>query len=181
VRHIRLAEPTTLGRKLNIGIENSRAPIIQKLDDDDFYRESFLTRSVGAVQKATDEQAIVTWDCFTVFIVGQSEVRYSGHGWTTGGTLCFRRSLWEQQPFRDEPNRVDAWFIEDHRARLLKICDPEQYMLVRHGRNTWERLSNGMPVDDYFRFLPRHHRTLDELVEPIDRAFYHSLAHGGGK
>lgn len=179
VRYVRLNKPTMLGCKLNIGIENSSGALIQKLDDDDFYQQDFLARSVSSLP-ANEASAIVTWDCFTVFIAGQSGVRFSGHGWTTGGTLCFHRRLWEQRPFRDEPSRVDAWFIEDHRPRLIKICAPELYMLVRHGRNTWAQLSNGVPVDDYFRFLPAQGHRLDDLIEPLDRSFYQSLANGGG-
>jgi len=181
VRHIRLNERTPLGRKLNIGIEQSSGEIIQKLDDDDFYQQDFLARSVTALQEASDERAIVTWDCFTIFIAGESYVRYSGHGWTTGGTLCFRRSLWEQGQFRNEPRRVDTWFIEDHNPRLVKICAPDLYMLVRHGRNTWGRLDTGFPVDDYFKSMPKHARALDDVIEPIDRAFYHSLKKEGAR
>jgi glycosyltransferase involved in cell wall biosynthesis len=181
VRHIRLREPTTLGRKLNIGIEHSAGPIIQKLDDDDFYQQDFLARSVAALEESKEERTLVTWDCFTILMAGERYVRYSGHGWTTGGTLCFRRKLWEQQPFRDEPCRVDAWFIEDNAPQLLRVCAPELYMLVRHGRNTWTRLSNDAPVDDYFKSLPPHARPLDDIIEPIDRLFYHSLRNGGAR
>jgi glycosyltransferase involved in cell wall biosynthesis len=178
VRHIRLTEPTTLGSKLNIGVEHSTGALIQKLDDDDFYAQDFLARSVGALREAQEERAIVTWDCFTILLAGEKRVRYSGHGWTTGGTLCFRRQLWEQRPFRDEPRRVDAWFVEDHGSRLVRVCAPELYMLVRHGRNTWKQLSNDFPVDEHFKSLPLHHRSLDDLIEPIDRLFYHSLTNG---
>jgi glycosyltransferase involved in cell wall biosynthesis len=181
VRHIRLTEPTTLGSKLNIGVEHCAGSFIQKLDDDDFYQQDFLARSVGALQQSKEAQAIVTWDCFTILLAGERRVRYSGHGWTTGGTLCFRRQLWERRPFRDEPRRVDAWFIEDHGSRLIRVCAPELYMLVRHGRNTWKHLSNDFPVDDHFKSLPLHHRSLDDLIEPIDRLFYHSLRNGGAR
>jgi glycosyltransferase involved in cell wall biosynthesis len=181
VRHIRLTEPTTLGRKLNIGIEQAAGAIIQKLDDDDFYQQDFLARAVGALQAANQERALVTWDCFTILLAGESQARYSGHGWTTGATLCFHRKLWEQHGFRDEPHRVDAWFIEDHEPQLVKVCAPELLMVVRHGRNTWKQLSNGTPVDAYFASLPAHTRSLDDLVEPIDRLFYHSLASEGAR
>ncbi|MGB9182308.1 MAG: glycosyltransferase [Pyrinomonadaceae bacterium] len=179
VRHIRLDEPTTLGRKLNIGIEQAAGSIIQKLDDDDFYHQDFLAHSVGALRDADKEEALVTWDCFTILIAGESCVRHSGHGWTTGATLCFHRKLWEQHGFRDEPSRVDTSFIEDHAPQLVKVCAPQLIMVVRHGNNTWTQLSNGFPVDDYFKSLPTHERSLDDLVEPIDRLFYHSLGKEG--
>jgi glycosyltransferase involved in cell wall biosynthesis len=178
VRYVRLDEPTSLGRKLNIGIEHSTGEIIQKLDDDDFYGQDFLARSVIALDSANDERAVITWDCFTILIAGERIVRDSGHGWTTGGTLCFHRALWRQHQFRNVPQNVDTWFIEDHVPRLVRVCAPELYMLVRHGCNTWNQLSSGTQVDDYFKSLPRSERTLDEVIEPIDQSFYFSLSNG---
>lgn len=181
VRYVRLDEPTVLGRKLNIGIEQASGVIMQKLDHRGFYQQDFLARSVSTLQTAKEEGAIVTWDCFTVFLAEQRQLRFSGHGWTAGGTLCFRHSLWEQLPFRDEQHQVDDWFIQDHQTRPVKVCAPELYTIVRHGRNTKERLSNGVLVDDYFKFLPSHDRKLEDLIEPIDRPFYQALANGGGQ
>jgi glycosyltransferase involved in cell wall biosynthesis len=177
VRHIRLREPTTLGRKLNIGIEHARGSIIQKLDDDDFYAPEFLARSVAALENAGNERAIVTWDCFNVLVAGERMLHNSGHGWTTGGTLCFYRTLWNRHAFRDVPERVDTFFIEDNSPALVRVCAPELYTLVRHGRNTWTRLSSGATVDDHFRYLPVQRR-LDEMIEPLDVAFYESLGNG---
>jgi hypothetical protein len=172
-----LHKRTTLGRKLNLGIEQAAGSIIQKLDDDDFYAPEFLARSVAALESARDEHALVTWDCFNVLIAGERVLHHSGHGWTTGGTLCFHRTLWEHQAFRDAPAQVDSFFIEDHSPTLIRVCAPELYMLVRHGRNTWTRLSNGAPVDQHFGDLPAQRR-INEIVEPIDVEFYESLGKG---
>lgn len=177
VRHIRLNEPTTLGHKLNIGIEQAKGSIIQKLDDDDFYAPQFLEKSVASLESARDERAVVTWECFNVLIAGERMLRHSGHGWTTGGTLCFYRTLWDAHAFRDVPDRVDTFFIEDHSPTLVRVCAPELYMLVRHGRNTWTTLSTGAVVDEHFRHLTPQRR-LEEVIEPIDVAFYESLRNG---
>jgi len=177
VRHVRLPEPTMLGRKLNIGIEHAAGSIIQKLDDDDFYAPEFLAHSVAALENAGGERAVVTWDCFSILIAGERILRRSGHGWTTGGTFCFHRSLWQQKKFRDAPDRVDTLFVEDHSPDLVRVCEPGLYLLVRHGRNTWNKLSSGVPVDDHFKYMPTQ-RPLDEMVEPIDLSFYHSLGNG---
>ncbi|HJZ67733.1 MAG TPA: glycosyltransferase family 2 protein [Blastocatellia bacterium] len=181
VRYIRLDSPTPLGRKLNTGIEQSSGAIIQKWDDDDFYQHGFLARSVDALEAQNEDWTVVTWDCFSILMAGETRVRYSGHGWTTGATLCFHRELWERGKFRDEPSRVDSWFIEDHAPRLIKVCAPELIMVVRHGQNTWKRLSSGLSVDDYFGSLPTHNKSLNDLIEPIDRAFYCSLRSDGSR
>jgi glycosyltransferase involved in cell wall biosynthesis len=177
VRYIRLQQPTPLGTKLNLGIEQARGSIIQKLDDDDFYHATFLDRAVAALRQKPGANRLVTWDCFMILLAGEQHVRFSGHGWTTGGTLCFPRALWEQRPFRAVPRQVDTFFIEDNRPQLIRVCAPELYILVRHGRNTWTELSNGRPVDSHFQRLALYHRPLNDLIEPIDRVFYASLSY----
>lgn len=174
VNHIHLDNPTSLGRKLNVGVEHARGAIIQKIDDDDYYHPQFLERAVGALM-VKDQNHAVTWDCFLILLLGEQHVHYSGHGWTAGGTLCFRRQLWEQGHFRDVPNQVDTLFIADNRPQMIKICAPELYILVRHGHNTWNHLSSGAAVDGYFEQLPVYHKPLGDLIEPLDRLFYNSL------
>jgi len=175
VRHIRVEEPIPLGTKLNIGIKNSAGEVIQKLDDDDYYHERFLERAVAVLPRGDQNHALVTWDCFVILMAGERHARYSGHGWTAGATLCFHRSLWEKGPFQDAPRHVDTLLIEDHRPEIIKVCEPELYMLVRHGRNTWTALSGGASVDGYFERLPAYHKPLGDLVEPLDLTFYSSL------
>jgi glycosyltransferase involved in cell wall biosynthesis len=175
VTYLRLDEPTPLGTKLNIGVRRSSGAIIQKLDDDDYYHPEFLQRAADRLERLPPEGSLVAWDCFLVLLAGEQRVRFSGHGWTAGGTLCFHRRLWERQPFRDAPRHVDTYFIEDARPRVVKVCAPEMYILVRHGSNTWTHLSGGVPVDAHFRRLPAYRKSLWELVEPIDRLFYGAL------
>jgi glycosyltransferase involved in cell wall biosynthesis len=92
VRHIRLNNPTSLGSKLNIGIQQAQGKIIQKIDDD-YYHPDFLKQAVSALLAKDQEHALVAWDCFLVLLAGERQTRYSGHDWAAGGTLCFNRSL----------------------------------------------------------------------------------------
>ena len=179
VHYVRLDQPTSLGSKLNIGIQQARGSIIQKLDDDDYYHPEFLARAVSSFPTRDLTHCLVAWDCFLILLAGETKVRFSGHGWAAGGTLCFHRELWERANFRDMPSTVDAWFIKDHQPTLVKVCAPELYILVRHGRNIWKTMRGG-EVDDYFRRLSIYPKPLDMLVEPLDRAFYRGLANGGG-
>jgi len=174
VRYIRLDRPTLLGTKLNIGVQHARGIIIQKLDDDDYYHPQFLERAVSNLKDRNGKGGLVAWDCFLVLLAGERLVRFSGHGWAAGGTLCFHRALWEQRPFRDLPREVDAWFLRDHNMQVNRICAPDLYILVRHGRNTW-REQNGRNVNSYFAQKPFERRSIEALVEPIDLPFYSSL------
>ncbi|MBT8368757.1 MAG: glycosyltransferase, partial [Deltaproteobacteria bacterium] len=179
VRYIRLNNLTSLGSKLNIGIRHAQGSIIQKIDDDDYYHSDFLKKAVGALLAEDQESTLVAWDCFLILLAGERQTRYSGHGWAAGGTLCFNRILWDRCHFRDIPSQVDTCFIADHKPRIIKICAPELYILVRHGFNTWNQLSNGDGVDPYFKRLPVYHKLLDDLVEPLDQMFYQSLTKKG--
>jgi hypothetical protein len=53
--------------------------------------------------------------------------------------------------------------------------------MVRHGFNTWNQLINDDGVDSYFERLPVYHKPLDDLVEPLDQMFYHSLTRKGAR
>ena len=174
VRYIRLNRPTLLGTKLNIGIRCARGQIIQKLDDDDYYHPGFLERATAELPSDARSGGISAWDCFLVLLAGIPQLRFSGHGWAAGGTLCFHKRLWEQTPFRDLPREVDGWFLRDHRTQVARICAPEMYILLRHGRNTWTE-TNHVNVDAYFSARPADPRPIEALVEPLDVEFYRSF------
>ncbi len=176
VRYIRLAQPAPLGAKLNLGIAASERRWIQKLDDDDYYHPDFLATAMGHLPGRDGDPCVVAWDCFYVLHTADTTVRYSGHGWKAGGTLCFARSLWERRAFRELPRSVDSWFLYDHAPRVIPVCAPQQYLLVRHGRNTWGHMQGGLDADEFLRTLPLYPGGLDALVDPAAAAFYRSLA-----
>jgi glycosyltransferase involved in cell wall biosynthesis len=175
IRYIRLDEQTPLGRKLNLGIAASSGALLQKLDDDDYYHADFLTTTVTALQGADPQQAIVGLDCFLVLIAATGELKFSGHGWCAGGTLCFSRQLWEQGPFREVPRAVDWWFLQDHASQHVKICRPELYVLVRHhAGHLWTRLGT-QGVTAYFRQRPTYAVSLARYMPVDDYVFYKHL------
>ena len=164
VRHIQLYRPATTGTKLNIGIQRARGEVIQKLDDDDYYHPDFLKLAVARLPLRTSVRTLVAWDCFLILIAGEPHLRHSGHGWEAGGTFCFYRQLWQRKPFRDVARNEDYWFVYDHRPRIRRVCATEHYILVRHGRNTWQSYEQVNAVDEFFRSLSRHTETVETLV-----------------
>jgi len=173
VRYIRLSRPEHTGMKLNIGIEEARGSLLQKLDDDDYYHPEFLKTAAAALASQSG-QHVITWDCFLVLFAGEEAARYTGHGWTAGGTLCFSRDLWECAPFREVTLGEDWWFLQDHRERVTTVCAPERYILVRHGRNTWTTHEDDS-VDSRFRLLPVYPKPLGRLIDRRHLKFYRSL------
>ena len=184
--YLRLTRSTPTGAKLNLGVSEARGAIIQKLDDDDFYGPAFLSTAVAHLRGADTRRALVAWCCFFVLIAGRSQLFFSGHGWQAGGTLCFRRSLWKRRPFREIYASSDSWFIRDHQPEIVRVCAPEQYVLVRHGRNTWQRIKTQqaiVSVESYFR-RKRDRRSVRAIVGPRNLAFYEGLmksASGAGQ
>ena len=176
ITYLRLDTPTPTGAKLNAGIERAAGDVLQKFDDDDYYGPAFLDTAVTALA-TLPEAAIVTWDCFLIFMAGERQVRFSGHGWNAGGTLCFRRSVWRETPFRDRWTGSDSQFLRDHSGPVTGLCEPEQYLVVRHGRNTWTEVGE-YRTDDYFRGLPVYDSPLDRLVDPVSLEFYLGLRFG---
>ncbi len=179
VRYLRLTQPTPTGVKLNLGIEAARGRIIQKLDDDDFYAPHFLATSVAHLPRRDLRTTVVTRCCFLILLRDSPVLRHSGHGWKPGGALCFHRALWERRPFRELEKSEDSVFLRDHDPRVVRICDAErQYIVVRHGRNTWKAIrTEGVTqlVDDYFHRLPAYDQPLSRVVRRSDFRFYRSL------
>jgi glycosyltransferase involved in cell wall biosynthesis len=174
VRYLRLTQPTRTGTKLNLGIEAARGDILQKLDDDDFYQAGFLAASVAHLPVEAPESTLVTRCCFLVLLRGDPIIRHSGHGWTPGGAFCFHRALWTKTPFRQVRWSEDSLLLRDHEPEVVRICRPEQYMVVRHGANTWTRVTTGA-ADDLFRARPSCGKSLGEIVTATDLRFYSSL------
>jgi hypothetical protein len=173
VRYIHVDRQTTLGEKLNIGINESRGEIIQKWDDDDYHHPGFIQCAVSHLP--VRERGIVVWDCFLVLLAGERSLRHSGCGWTTGATMCFRRDVWARKPFRDVERSEDSLFLADHSGELIRVCAAEYYIVVRHGRNTWTRMEDASPVDEYFWNLPSYPKPLQNIVHPKQVGFYRTL------
>jgi glycosyltransferase involved in cell wall biosynthesis len=176
VRYVRLDQPASTGAKLNIGVEHARGDILQKLDDDDYYHPDFLNIAAAHAPRENRDSCVVSWDCFLILIVGDGQLRYSGHGWTLGNSLGFTRKFWARAPFRDLARGSDSSFLRDQPGALVRVCAPEHCIVIRHGANTWTDMRSGESVEDYFRRFPVYGKKLAALLPEEDRNFYESLA-----
>jgi glycosyltransferase involved in cell wall biosynthesis len=170
VRYLRV-RPMNLGAKLNLGIEAARGRLIQKIDDDDYYGPRLLAQAERALRGTDPERTLATRCCFLTLVGAGRTLRHSGHGWTPGGAFCFDRALWRRTPFQDRAVSEDAHLLKDHRPEVIRICDAEQYIVVRHGGNTWRQVrikatGTDMSTEAYFRSLPRHERTVEQVLTP---------------
>jgi len=168
VQYVRAEAGAAYGACLNLGAQHARGDILQVMNDDDYYAPAFLATAVSAL----DHGSIAAWDCFLVLLRGDRDLRFSGHGWAAGGTLCFRRQLWERTPFRD--GHSDAHFLADSGVEIARVHVPELYVLVRHGANSWQTLGE-RDVDAYFRSLPPSGVSVESVIDAADLPFYEPL------
>lgn len=94
-----------------------------------------------------------------------------------GGGLCFFRDLWRRIPFRDVRASSDSYFRRDLQPNVIQICDAEQYIVVRHGRNTWNSVllkpaTTPTTADAYLRSLPAYQKSARALLDAETLAFY---------
>jgi len=179
VRYLRV-RVSTIGAKLNLGIEAARGDILQRIDDDDYYGPGFLKSSVDHLLGQDPDRTLVTRCCFLTLIRSDGVLRQSGHGWTPGGAFCFFRALWRRTPFRDINCSEDSHFLRDLQPDVIRICQPGPYILVRHGSNTWNsvRVKNSLvptETDDYLRSRPPFEKTASQLFDNETLAFYRRL------
>jgi glycosyltransferase involved in cell wall biosynthesis len=175
ITYLRLRRKTLLGEKLNLGIAAASGKIIQKLDDDDYYRPAFLSTMVAAIGTRDPLRSVAAQDCFYVLVTRSGHLTDSGHGWCAGHTLCFHKQLWLKAPFRSAPRAVDYLFLQDHAPERITICNPTLSFVVRHELgHTWTQLGR-QDVTAYFERRDPLHQPLRHWMPPEDAAFYASL------
>lgn len=177
VRYVRLGEPASVAQKLNTGIAHARGEIVQRFNEGDYYHPDFLLRAALHFDPTGEGQpALVAWERHLVLLHGESHVRLSSSDGFADATLSLRRRFWEGANFCDAPGGracIDA----DFDARIVKVRAPEMYIEARHAPRPFSQ--NGQSKNqssEQLAELPVYHRPLAELVEPIDLAFYQSLA-----
>jgi hypothetical protein len=94
---------------------------------------------------------------------------------TAGGAFAFMGDVGIR--FREEDVSYDTHFRYDHQPEIVRICDPEQYIVVRHGSNNWNSVKNKdtnrtMSTNDYLRGLAPYKKTARELLDSDSREFY---------
>ncbi|MCC6537269.1 MAG: hypothetical protein IT162_06960, partial [Bryobacterales bacterium] len=149
---------------------------IVKWDDDDWYRRDFAATMLAALRPAPEpDQVAAACGCYRVFVAGERFFRFSGRTNGGGGTLTFAKSLWRRVPFRDVQGDEDAWFRTDIGRPLVLVDEPQIYVVIRHGGNTWVRNRNGQTTDRVFLGRPPVSENLRCLFSPKEAEFYLSL------
>lgn len=181
IRYIRLPAPASLGRKRNLGVDQSRGKIILHWDDDDWYSPDRIRHQI---------QPLLTGEADISGLV--AEHFYSLRGGTFwsctpqlhsrmffadvhGRSIAYMRRIWHQGiRYPDASQAEDARFLKSalgRGTRLARLPNADTFVYVRHDANTWRfecgefLLPTAWKVRNVPAFLPEG-----------DLAFYRALS-----
>jgi len=139
VRYTALGGKLVLGQKRNRACELARGELIVHWDDDDWQAPHRLRYQVEALQS---HDASVCGPSSVLYFEPSSArawlYAYPGGSlpWIAGNALCYRRSLWERNPFPPVPIGEDTRFVWSQRVgRPLVLSDHRFFAAVIHADN----------------------------------------------
>jgi glycosyltransferase involved in cell wall biosynthesis len=164
IRLLRSERRLTIGAKRNLACEAARGDVVMHWDDDDWmapwrirYQLAELDASAADVCGLArlyfyDPGARLAWE-----YVYPDTLR----GWLAGGTLCYRRALWQAHRFAEIDEGEDTRFVWNLRGvPLLALADHGFYVATIHRGNTSRKRTQER----------RYHPCPPEVVESVMRA-----------
>ena len=147
VRYVRLPAHASIGQKRNAACHHARGEIIAHWDDDDWYGPDRLRFQADPLIRGdadlTGLQNAFVLDAphAAVWTTSAALHRRMFVGDVHGGTLMFRKALWDAGLTYPEIDLAeDAMLLRraiSHGRRLLRLPNPGLFVYVRHGRNAW--------------------------------------------
>src|SRR5581483_950337 len=193
-RLIRVAPGTTLGAKLNQGVEAAQGRLCQKMDDDDWYAPDFLVSMVSGLMQDHEvcRPSFAFMMPFLFFELARWEIRRSISTNVPGATLLFYREDWVHRPFRRVRFDEDTWFVLDRLKEGLRpvpVACLESFLAIRHSGgtrdrgHTWIHQADGKTLESYLQERPLYHRSPEDLLPQWAIDIYRKLGaiHGETK
>jgi glycosyltransferase involved in cell wall biosynthesis len=147
IRYVRTARWPTLGEKRNETCRLARGEIFVHWDDDDWSAPWRLSYQVRELQ--THAADICGLDRLWFYdpqrdLAWLYEYRGGRAPWVAGSTLCYRRRVWERQPFPDLTEGEDTLWIESAvGARVLPLERRDFFIARVHQANTSPKDTDG--------------------------------------
>lgn len=176
ITYIQLGSDVALSDKLNIAIEAAKGPLIQKLDDDDYYAPGFMSAMYEGSRVVRQDNFIGGMNSALLYLSETGELKFTGYGWFLVATLLFPKEVWLKKPFREDV-RVDSerMFIEDHpEVDKYYVNKYELFMIVRHTVGHLWTSQWGSDINKLWETRNKYERSLEEYL-PKHASFYRSL------
>jgi len=140
IRYLALDGKRSIGAKRNLACAEARGEILLHWDDDDWMAERRIRVQVETLLAAGAEISGLPRLYFHEPGTGESwEYAYPRQDrvWLAGATLCYKKELWQENPFPDTSVGEDTQFLwTDRPKRLVPLDDPTLYVATLHPGNT---------------------------------------------
>jgi glycosyltransferase involved in cell wall biosynthesis len=146
-RHIALPQKMSIGAKRNLACQQACGTIIAHWDDDDWYAPHRLSYQVAPLLSGqADITGLETFRFFDIshwqaWICTPELHKRLFVGDVHGGTLVYRRSVWERLAKYPQVSLAeDAYFLRlacRQKAHLLKLPHNQSFVYLRHEHNVW--------------------------------------------
>lgn len=125
----------TVGGKRNELCQLAKGEIILSWDDDDFYSSSWITRSVQALgdKDTTGLRSAYFYDINRQ--VGRLYTTNNPQPYAVGATMCYRKRIWEANPFQDVAQGEDTIFMTTA-GWVVNHDYIDGFTALIHGNNT---------------------------------------------
>jgi hypothetical protein len=140
LRYSRAARRRSLGAKRNAACEAARGDIILHWDDDDWYAPWRLSYQV---EELLANNADLCGLDRVLFLddAGERAWEYvyprGSPAWVCGGTLCYRKALWDRNRFPEVNIGEDTRFVFNARSARIKVLERSGFFVGRvHDANT---------------------------------------------
>ncbi len=161
IKLIKLFGDRSLGEKFNACVHHATHDHIALWADDDWHAPWRLEKTAAAFSPASivgthkmlfhDLGKEKTWlyDWNAPPPVGFKNFRRDD--FLLGGTLAFRRSVWQETPFPDVNSAVDNGFVAEALKKNIttSLPYPEMYVAMTHGDNTRGELEPNWPFESW--------------------------------
>jgi len=145
IRYIRLVDKLTIGAKRNLACELAKGKIIAHWDDDDWMADWRLRYQVEEIREA-DICGLNRVLFFDPAEPAAWEYVYPGttKPWVHGATLCYRKSFWEKNRFRNIDVGEDLRFIwNDPEATIITQANNQFMAALIHPDNASPKRTDG--------------------------------------
>ena len=184
IRCIRMPARTSIGAKRNEAVRLARGELIAHWDDDDWYGPQRLSRQAAPILHnladvtGLNDMLFMARPLAEFWASSRALFRRMFVENVSGGTLVFRRSLWERQGrYPDTSLREDADFllkILRGGARLCRISGRSLCIYVRHDGNTWKFKEGHYLQQAAWTLVP-----VPDCLPEDDQGFYFPAPPGG--
>lgn len=140
IRYVRLPERRTIGAKRNLACEQARGDLVVHWDDDDWSAPRRLSYQVEMFQSQNVDVSGLRAVFFCDPTTGRAwhyEYPAGRRPWVHDATFCYRRSLWEREPFPDSSFGIDTGYLWHGAPKEVGVLpDSSFYVGLVHPGNT---------------------------------------------